>query len=184
MIPFGGGGSSSVILPEGYVPRAGESLLAPWNTTAGPGYFEALGIPLMAGRYFDETDTEDATQVIIIDRWLAQRYFPDENPVGRRMLWGTLPGMEEDEENYLYTIVGVVGDIRQNDLTQSEHVGAYYFTYKQRPIGFLTLTVRTEMEPMSLTPAMVKSIGSVELAFTHTIRTSFHWRPSSSSNVL
>jgi predicted permease len=162
MIPFGGGGSSTVILPEGYVPRPGESMLAPWNTTAGPGYFEAMQIPLLAGRYFDDTDTEDGTQVIIIDRWLAQRYFPDENPVGRRMLWGTVPGMEEDEEDYLYTIIGVVGDIRQNDLTQSEHVGAYYFTYKQNPIGFLTLTVRTEMEPMSLTPSLRSVVNRID----------------------
>jgi predicted permease len=162
MIPFGGGGSSSVILPEGHVPSPGESLLSPWNTTVGPGYFEAMGIPLLAGRYFDETDTEDGTQVIIIDRWLANRYFPDENPLGKRMLWGTVPGMEEDEEDYLYTIVGVVGDIKQNDLTLSDHVGAYYFTYKQNAIGFLTLTVRTEMEPLSLTPSIRRVVNRID----------------------
>jgi predicted permease len=162
MIPFGGGGSSSVILPEGYVPRAGESLLSPYNTVSGPGYFEALRIPLRAGRYFNESDSEDATQVIIIDRWLAQRYFPDENPVGKRMLFGTLPGMEENEEDYLYTIIGVVGDIKQNDLTESASVGAYYFTYRQRPIGFLTLTVRTAMEPMSLTPSIRRVVSGID----------------------
>jgi predicted permease len=162
MIPFGGGGSSSVILPEGYVPRPGESLLSPYNTTAGPGYFEAMQIPLLAGRYFDETDTEDGIQVIIIDRWLAERYFPDENPVGKRMLWGTVPGMEEDEEDFLYTIIGVVGDVKQNDLTESQFVGAYYFTYRQNPIGFLILTVRTGMEPMSLTPSIRRVVNRID----------------------
>jgi predicted permease len=162
MIPFGGGGSASVILPEGYVPGPGESLLAPYSTIAGPGYFEAMGISLLTGRYFDETDTEDGTQAIIIDRWLAQRYFPDEDPLGKRMLWGTLPGMEENEEDFLYTIIGVVGDIRQNDLTESEHVGAYYFTYRQRPLGFITLVARTEMQPISLTPSVRQVVSRLD----------------------
>ncbi|UCC75055.1 MAG: ABC transporter permease [Gemmatimonadota bacterium] len=161
-IPFGGGGSASVILPEGYVPRPGESMLAPFNSRVGPGYFEAMRIPLLAGRYFDERDTEDAQQVIIIDQWLAHRYFPDQDPVGRRMLYGTLPGMEEDEEEFLYTIIGVVGDIKHNDLTQSEHVGAYYFTYKQRPPGFLTLTVRTAVQPLSLVPAVRQVVSRLD----------------------
>ncbi|MGD2216713.1 MAG: ABC transporter permease [Gemmatimonadales bacterium] len=162
MIPFGGGGSSSVILPEGYVPRPGESLLSPYSTVAGPGYFEAMQIPLLAGRYFDETDSQDGTQVIIIDRWLAHRYFPDESPLGKRMLWGTVPGMEENEEDYLYTIIGVVGDVKQNELTEGQHVGAYYFTYKQRPIGFLTLVARTAMEPTSLTPSIRRVVNRID----------------------
>jgi predicted permease len=161
-VPFGGGSSSTVILPEGYVPRPGESLLAPFRTVAGPGYFEAMQIPLVAGRYFDERDTEDAQQVIIIDQWLARRYFADENPVGKRMLYGTLPGMEENEEDYLYTIIGVVGDIKHNDLTESEHVGAYYFTYRQRPRAFLTLVARTAVEPVTLTAPIRQVVSRID----------------------
>jgi predicted permease len=162
MIPFSDGGSSSVILPEGYVPSPGESLLSPFRTTAGPGYFEALRIPLVAGRYFEDSDTEETGNVIIIDRWLARRYFGDDSPIGRRMLSGTLPGMEEDEEPYLYTIVGVVGTIKQNDLTESEHVGAYYFTYKQRPPGFMILTVRTAVEPLTLTGPIRNVVARID----------------------
>ncbi len=162
MIPFGGGGSSSVILPEGYLPREGESILSPFNTTAGPGYFETMEIPLLEGRFFDESDNAEGQRVIIIDEWLANRYYPDESPLGKRMLWGTVPGAEEDEEDYLYTVVGVVGSIKQNDLTETESVGAYYFTYKQRPPGFVTLVARTTVESLTLTSAIRQVVSRID----------------------
>jgi predicted permease len=161
-IPFGGSFNSSVILPEGYIPREGESLLSPFRTIVGPGYFEALGIPLVAGRYFDDSDNEDAQQAIVVDQWLAERYYPDENPLGKRMLMGTLPGMEENEEEYLFTIVGIVGNIKQNDLTEAEHIGAYYMTYKQRPPGFLTLVARTTVDPISVTGSIRRVVSSID----------------------
>jgi predicted permease len=159
-IPFGGGGGASVIVPEGYVPREGESLLSPFRTTAGPGYFEALGIPLLEGRYFEEPDDADGQQVIVIDEWLARRYFADESPLDRRMLVG-VPGME-NEEDFLYTIIGVVGNIKQNDLTESEHVGAYYFTYKQRSPTFITLTARATVEPVTLTAPIREAVTRID----------------------
>ncbi|MGD8362042.1 MAG: ABC transporter permease, partial [Gemmatimonadota bacterium] len=102
-IPFGGDVSASVILPEGYVPEPGEPVLSPFHTRVSPGYFETLGIPVLEGRAFELGDDAGAQQVIIIDQWLADRYFPAGDAVGKRMLYGTVPGMEEDEEPYLYT---------------------------------------------------------------------------------
>jgi predicted permease len=159
-VPFGAGGGSSVIVPEGYVPREGESLLSPIRTTAGPGYFEALEIPLIEGRYFQESDDADGQQVIIIDEWLARRYFAGDSPLGRRMLLG-VPGME-NAEDFLYTIVGIVGSIKHNDLTESEHVGAYYFTYKQRSLTFIALAVRTTVEPLTLTGPIREAVARVD----------------------
>ena len=159
-IPFDDNNSSSVIIPEGYVPRPGESLLSPLYHRVGPGYFEALGIPLIAGSYFAESDNETAQRVIIIDEWLARRYFPNESPLGKRMING-VPGMDVDEDDY-YTIVGVVGQIKHNDLTESEHVGAYYFTYKQQPMGFLTLVAKTQVEPLTLTAPIRAAVAGID----------------------
>jgi predicted lysophospholipase L1 biosynthesis ABC-type transport system permease subunit len=66
------------------------------------------------------------------------------------MLYGTVPGMEEDQEPYLYTIVGVVESYRQNNLVESEFVGAYYFPFAQSPVNVATLVLKTGGEPMSL----------------------------------
>jgi len=159
-VPFDDSNSSSVIVPEGYVPRPGESLLSPLRTRAGPGYFEALGIPLVAGRFFQESDDESSQQVIIIDEWLANRYFPDESPLGKRMVNG-VPGMDVDEDDY-FTIVGVVEQIKHNELTESEHVGAYYFTYKQVPLSFLIIVAKTAVEPLTLTGPVRQTVASID----------------------
>jgi hypothetical protein len=116
----------------------------------GTDYFEALGIPLMEGRTFEFQDDSGDGQVIIIDEWLADRYFPDESPVGKRMLWGAVPGMEEDLEENLFTIVGVVGSHRQNNLVESEFVGSYWFPLSQARRGFLTLVIKTDGDPLAL----------------------------------
>ncbi|MFC1661014.1 ABC transporter permease, partial [Gemmatimonadota bacterium] len=150
-LPFSGSNSSSVILPEGYTPRPGESLLSPYQTWVGTDFFRALGIPLLEGRTFQPGDRGgDAQQVIILDEWLANRYFPEGNALGKRMLWGTVPGMEEDEEPYLYTIVGVVASHRQNNLVESEFVGSYYFPFSQDPQTFHTLVMKAGGDPLAL----------------------------------
>jgi predicted permease len=161
-LPFSGNNSSSVILPEGYMPEPGESLLSPYQTWVGPGYFETMGIPLLEGRLFEESDNQDAQRVIILDEWLARRYFPEASPLGKRMLWATVPGAEEDQEDHLYTVTGVVGSIKQNDLTPDDFVGGYYFTYKQRSPGFLSLVVRAGGEPTLLTPAIREAVARID----------------------
>jgi predicted permease len=150
LLPFSGNNSSSVIMPEGYAPRAGESILSPFQNWVGTDYFETMGIQLLQGRSFDSRDNPDGQQVIIIDEWLAERYFPDESPLGKRMLWGTVPGAEEDQEEHLFTIIGVVASHRQNNLVESEFVGSYWFPIAQAPRLFLTLVMKTETDPLTL----------------------------------
>jgi len=150
-----------VLVPEGHVMRPGESLLSPWRSVVSPGYMEVMEIPLREGRYFDESDDIDGQRVIIIDEWLAERYFPEESPVGQRMFQGA-PGSRENPEDYLFTIVGVVGTIKQHDLTESEHVGAYYFTYKQLSRQFFTLAARTSVEPLTTTNSIRDAVAQVD----------------------
>ncbi|MGD8320259.1 MAG: ABC transporter permease [Gemmatimonadota bacterium] len=163
MLPFSGGGSSSVIIPESYVPSPGESVLSPYNTRVGADYFETLGIDLMEGRTFRRSDGPDAPQVIILDEWLARRYWPDGGAVGSRMAMGSASGEGVPEED-LWTIVGVVKTIKQNDLTAplSEHVGAYYRPVRQLPAGTVTLVARTVSEPAVVTDAVRRAVTRVD----------------------
>jgi predicted permease len=162
-LPFSGSNSSSVIFPEGYIPDPGESLLAPHRSQVGPEYFDALGIGLMEGRVFTESDTPDRTHVIVIDDWLANRYWPDSSPLGERMTWGALPGADSVSEDQIATVIGVVANIKQNDLTESaaEHVGSYYFTYRQDPTSFLTLVVRTATPSLEIAPEVRQVLSRI-----------------------
>jgi predicted permease len=162
-LPFTGSASSSVIIPEGYVPGPGESVLSPFQTSAGPGYFGAMGIEVVSGRAFEEADGPDSHNVLVIDRWLARRYWPDRSPVGERMFAG-VPGEDSIPEDRIYTVVGVVETIKHNDLTapSSEHVGAYYFSFDQSPRSFLTLVVRTATEPTGVTSALRETLARID----------------------
>ena len=163
-LPFSGNNSASVILPEGHTLEPGESLLSPYQTWVAPGYFETMGIRLKEGRFFRPSAGDSEGNVIIIDEWLAARYWPGESPLGRRMVWGTVPepGKEVDPGN-LHTVVGVVETVTQNDLTASEHVGAYYFPYRQDIWNsFLTLVVRASGVPTSVTPSLRETVSGLD----------------------
>ena len=145
-LPFSGNNSNSVITPEGYVPPPGESLLSPYQNTVSEGYFAAMGIEIIEGRGFLPADGPDDLRVIVVDEWLADRYWPDESPLGQRMIYGAIPGMEDIPEEAFHTIVGVVRTVKQRDLTQpdGEHTGSYYFSLAQRPLAFGTVVARAE----------------------------------------
>ena len=154
-LPFTDDLSSSVVFPEGYVPPAGESLLSPFQTWVGPGYFGTMQVELVEGREIGWSDGPDQPQVMVIDRWLARRYWPDRSPLGSRMLTGAPPGDPSITEANYFTIVGVVETIKQNDLTtpDAEHVGAYYLPIRQEPRGSLALVARARegMDASTLT---------------------------------
>lgn len=158
-VPFTNYLSASVISPEGRTPRPGESVLAPVQRRVSPGYFEAAGIPLLQGRTFEERDTAESQLVVMVDRWLADRYWPGENPIGRR-LCACIPEQEEDPE--WRTVVGVVGEIRYAELDENEVQGAYYFPWTQALNRRVSLTVRTDGDPGGLAEPLRRAAQRID----------------------
>lgn len=164
-IPLGGNYSDSVILAEGYAMVPGESLISPYNSSVSPGYFEAMSIPLKKGRYFTASDVEAAPKVLIIDERLAQRFWKDGDPIGRRM-WK--PDSPEEftkgpgPKSRFYTVVGVVGNIRTTGLTEKEPVGTYYFPFEQNVIRGMTLVTRTAGDPSSIVGAIRQQVTALD----------------------
>ena len=145
-IPFGSDRSDSVILAEGYQMEPGESVISPRQLRVTPGYFEAMDIALVKGRYFSDRDDENAPPAVIVDERLAKRFWPDQDPIGQRMYQ---PDSAEnlfriDENTRWLTVVGVVRSVRLDDLTGSgSPVGAYYFPYAQSSRSSFTFAIKT-----------------------------------------
>jgi putative ABC transport system permease protein len=121
------------------------------------GYFEALGIPLLAGRNFTETDRADKPLVVIINESFARRYFPHESPVGKRMKTG---GPERPKNPWM-EIVGVVGDVKYGGLDVAAEP-AYYEPYQQVDWSDTYIVVRTSSEPRALAAGVRQAIWSLD----------------------
>ena len=122
-----------------------------------PHYFQTLGIPLEKGRDFTAHDGLGSLPVAIINEALARRYFPHQDPIGRRIQPGISNGYGNKEP--LREIVGVVGDVKLHDL--AANAGSQcYVPLSQSPLGLMTLVVRTDGDPLSLAPAVRSVIAS------------------------
>jgi predicted permease len=145
-IPFSGNVNSSVIMAEGYTMKPGESLIAPTNLIATAGYFDAMRIPVARGRVFDARDAAEATAVAIVDERLARKFWPDQDPVGRRLY---RPSDVNDltkitPQTRFITVVGVVRDVQLADPRPDfTPVGTFYVPNTQQASANLTLAVRT-----------------------------------------
>ena len=114
----------------------GESVVSPNQLYVTPGYLEALRVPLRQGRFFAESDTADAPGVVIVDEQLARRFWPNANPVGRRMYLPQSPDdvVKPGPKVTWLQVVGVVGSIKLKGLVEegeTARVGVYYIPYAQ-----------------------------------------------------
>jgi predicted permease len=144
-IPFSDNRRDGVILAEGYVMKPGESIISPRHINVSPGYFETMGFSLVRGRFFDEHDNETAPHAVIVDERLAKRFWPGQDPVGRRMYQPEDPKnlMHTDKKTVWITVVGVVRSVRLDDLEGTgSPVGAYYFPLAQEPRYNYTVAVK------------------------------------------
>lgn len=165
-LPFSWDSSSSVIIPEGYAPKPGESIVSPSQLMVSSGYLEALKVPLRRGRFFTDADTDGAPRVVIIDEQLAARFWPDQDPVGRRMY---LPERPEDVASPGPTakwlqVVGVVGSVKLKGLEEGENsrVGAYYQAHPQTPTRSFAWAIRTSGDVTSTRTAVERALAEVD----------------------
>ncbi|MDT5270423.1 MAG: hypothetical protein QOH49_2609 [Acidobacteriota bacterium] len=121
-------------------------------------YFRALGVPLLAGREFTDDDRANTPQVVIINQTLAKRFFPTEDPIGKRIVEGNTAAAPDGAK---FTIVGVVGDVKYSGL--SSKVGPQlYFPYTQQPISGGYFVVRTSADPGTMLQSARKAVYAVD----------------------
>ena len=123
------------------------------RSTVTPGFFEALGIPIKQGRDFTWRDRSGSPDVLIINEEMARKFFPGENPVGRRLITGIASIPRE--------IVGVVGDVRSENLSLPPGAEMYY-PAAQLDGAFLSVVVRSDRPAASLRPELVAAVHSLD----------------------
>jgi predicted permease len=136
--------------PEGYVPHPHESLLIE-NAEVGPRYFESLHIPILEGREFTPDDNEKAPGVIIVDETAARRYWPGQDPLGKKLRVGGGP----------LTVVGVARNSTHTFVNESPEP-MVYLNYFQHP-GYETMVqVKTAGNPSELEPGVENAIHEID----------------------
>jgi predicted permease len=140
-------------------PPPGQGLSAVYRIVE-PGYFATIGLPLVGGREFTDADTADAMRVAVINKAMADRQWPGEDPVGRRI---HLPGPSREQSPI--TIVGVVANARQSDWTSAPD-DEVYLALPQRVTEFglsaMTFVLRTTVEPKRVAAGIPREIALVD----------------------
>ncbi|HEY5404244.1 MAG TPA: ABC transporter permease [Pyrinomonadaceae bacterium] len=153
ILPLNGGNTTRFIVEGDPVPPPGQEVEANIRTVNDT-YFQTLGVPLLAGRMFDESDKTDGQDVVIIGKSVADKVFPGRDPVGRKIKYTAL-----DSEALL--IVGVVGDVKITGLDQAIKPVLYY-PFRQSASIFANLVVRTKGDPTVLANAVRSEVRNIE----------------------
>jgi putative ABC transport system permease protein len=158
VLPLTGRGTNVTFLLDGDPARRRQANYR----VASAGYFDAIGIRLRRGRIFDEGDTVNAPHAAVISQSLAARYWPNEDPLGHTIHFGTMDGTDRDKRPL--HIVGIVGDVRDTELAIEEAPTVYAYSL-QRPqwwqVFNLSIVVRTQLPPAELAPAMRAAVQSL-----------------------
>jgi predicted permease len=152
-VPLTGGNSPAPIAVMGRAlppmserPQANRHLVS-------PKYFQTMGIPLRAGRDFDERDSSRVPHVVIVNETFAKQHFPGEDPIGRTLItgMGQLPSQ----------VIGIVADVRSNGLNTPPQA-EYFLPALQRPEAFTNILIRTESTPIAMAAAVREALRTID----------------------
>jgi predicted permease len=140
-------------------PALSESAAASRTTSyvsISPGYFHVMNIPLLSGRLFDQRDIMSSSSVTIISKAMAQRYFPNQDPLGKQIIFGFPPA-----PGAMHEIVGIVGDVRDNSLGQDPRP-MVYVPYTQAPFWGANVVVKSILSPSSVAATIRQEVQKID----------------------
>jgi predicted permease len=151
-VPFNGNVSSGSYNIVGYTPGQGEPQPHGRQEVVGGDYFKAMQIPLVEGRLFTDGDTADSPPVVVVDQYLANKYFANRSAINQQIRRG----------NTTFTIVGVVGTINTIDLGQPVTKERLYYPITQQARGAAALVLKTSLDPQTLVAQVRSAVQSLD----------------------
>jgi putative ABC transport system permease protein len=152
-LPFSGnGGTAAIVLPDRDTPKPGTEPEVMFNTVMST-YFETIGIPFVQGRTFGSEDRADTPGVVIINKTMAEKFWPGQDPIGKQVRFV--------EDGTTASVIGVVGDAKHYWLEEAPRP-QLYGAYSQDPGTFATLLIRTTVEPLSLSEQVRRAVWKVD----------------------
>jgi predicted permease len=158
-IPLSGDSGKTAVTPKGYVLPPGQSVHGHYSYAVHGDYFSALGIDLREGRFLTSADSHRAERVCVVDEDLARRYWPNGGAFGQRIALG-----DEKDDAQLFTVVGVVGAVRQAALTEAQGQGAVYLPYAYRDNASIFIVTRTSQRPEAFAETLRKLVRAAHPA--------------------
>ncbi len=157
-VPFSGNIGKSAATVMGRVRRPGESPRGHYSYGVAGDYFRAMGFSLRAGRFLTADDSRRSERVCVVDEDFARYYWPQVSAIGQR-LW---EGSEAGKDAEAFTVVGVVGGVKQAGLTEDEAQGAIYYPYAFRIGDSVFVAVRTSLPPESFALTLQKVVRQID----------------------
>jgi len=156
-VPLSGHWGTGQFSIEGRPPLAAGDFLVADVDGVSPGYFQTMEIPVRQGRGFTDADRLKAPQVVILNETMARRFWPNENPIGKRLNFG------DSNNSDFWEIVGVVGDVKHFGFDTEAHP-QIYFSHLQASDQWMSLVVRTAADPLALVGAVRNEVFAIDKA--------------------
>jgi putative ABC transport system permease protein len=158
-IPLGGLSFTLSFEVEGRAPVPPAQQPSMQVRVATPGYFKAIGIPLVRGRYLEPGDTAGSRPVVVLSETAVHRFFPGEDPMGKRIVVGWR--RPEGQPPAGGEVVGIVGDVKEQGLDQ-ENPPEVYIPHAQLPVNAMDVVLRTALVPLSVTRSVEKTVAGLD----------------------
>jgi predicted permease len=157
-VPLSGNSGKSAATVVGHVRLAGESARGHYSYGVDGDYFAAMGFTLREGRFLTANDSRRSTRVCVVDEDFAGYYWPHTSALGQHLF----KDAEATTDAQSFTVVGVVGAVKQAGLTDQVAQGAVYYPYALRTDDSLFVVVRTSLRPESLGPGLQKAVRQID----------------------